>query len=242
MQRAMTMATLLKRSDAPLYRVFLGLDCATFVQRLTQEHCFEIHAVLHAPSIAPDVREQLDAAIHGLGTHRGNAWFEASLEQAVKVFLTVLPIEAAEPAPCIVPSAESAACVAPSSGMAAPAGHSAAVVAPWLLTEAALHQDTDPAQPAAGLPEHVPEPAQEESNDGSDNMETDEADPIWDYVQECSTREATKCVEIRAALEGKVGKAEARKLLARAKPTVAQDSSGKKNRVLKLGGSLLKLK
>jgi hypothetical protein len=49
-------------------------------------------------------------------------------------------------------------------------------------------------------------------------------------------------VEIRAALEEKVGKTQAQKLLARTKPTVSQDSSGKKNRVLKLGGSLLKLK
>ena len=166
MQRAVTMATLLKRSDASLYRVFLGLDCATFVQRLTQEHCFEIHAVLHAPSITTNAHEQLDAAIHGLGTHRGNAWFEASLEQAVKVFLTVLPMEAAEPAPCIAPSAESAACVVPSPEMAAPAERGVESSA-WLLAEAALHQDTsvDPAQPAAELPEHVPEPAQEESND-----------------------------------------------------------------------------
>ena len=67
-------------------------------------------------------------------------------------------------------------------------------------------------------------------------------DPIWDYVQACSTRETRKCVEPRAALEEKVGKTQAQKLLARTKPTVAQDSSGKKDRVLKLGGSLLKLK
>ncbi len=243
MQRAVTMATLLKRSDASLYRVFLGLDCATFVQRLTQEHCFEIHAVLHAPSITTNAHEQLDAAIHGLGTHRGNAWFEASLEQAVKVFLTVLPMEAAEPAPCIAPSAESAACVVPSPEMAAPAERGVESSA-WLLAEAALHQDTsaDPAQPAAELPEHVPEPAAQEESDDTVDMDTNEADPLWSYVQACPTREATKCVEIRAALTEKVGKAEAQKLLARTKPTVAQDSSGKKIRVLKLGGSLLKLK
>ena len=74
------------------------------------------------------------------------------------------------------------------------------------------------------------------------DMETEPDAPIWNYVEACPTREATKCVEIRAALEAKLGKTEARKLLARAKPTVAQDLSGKKNRVLKLGGCLLKLK
>jgi hypothetical protein len=194
------MAYLLKRSDAPLYRVFVGVGCAAFVQRLTQEHCFEILLVLHAPSIIPDAREKLDASIHDIGTHRGNAWFQASLEQALKVFLTVLPTETAEP----------------------------------LLAELAACSAMYPADDVETLV-HAP-PV--EDND----METDPDDPIWDHVQTCSTREATRCVEIRAALEEKVGKTQAQKLLARTKPTGAQDSSGKKNRVLKLGGSLLKLK
>jgi hypothetical protein len=195
------MAYLLKRSDAPLYRVFIGGDCAGFVQRLTHEHCFEILLVLHAPSIIPDARERLDVSIHDIGTHRGNAWFQASLEQALKVFLTVLPAETAEPL-----LAELAACSA---------------MYPADDVETPVHAD----------------PPVEDSD-----METEPDDPIWDYVQTCSTREATRCVEIRAALEEKVGKTQAQKLLARTKPTVAQDSSGKKNRVLKLGGSLLKLK
>ena len=170
---------------------------AAFVQRLTHEHCFEIQAVLHAPSIIPDAREKLDASIHDIGTHRGNAWFQASLEQALKVFLTVLPTETTEP----------------------------------LLVELAACSAMYPADV------ETPVPPPEDSD-----METEPDDPIWDYVQACSTREATKCVELRAALEEKVGKTQAQKLLARTKPTVAQDSSGKKNRVLKLGGSLLKLK
>ena len=219
MQRAMTMATLLKRSDASLYRVFIGADCASFVQALTCEHCFTILAVLHAPSIVSDAREQLDAAIHRLGTHRGNAWFEASLDQAAQVFLSVLPSDTSTPAPLVEPV------TAPSVGLPA---HGRAEA-----SETAEAQDTSVEQPA-----HADQPA-EASNDGID-METD--DPIWDYVQACSTREATKCVEIRAALEEKVGRVQAQKLLACAKPTVAQDPSGKKNRVLKLGGCLLKLK
>jgi hypothetical protein len=189
----------LKRSDAPLYRVFIGVDCAAFVQRLTHEHCVEIQAVLHAPSIIPDACERLGASISDIGTHRGNAWFQASLEQALKVFLTVLPTETAEPL-----LAELAAC-------------------------SALY-------PADDVESPVPPPVEDS------DMEAEPDDPIWDYVQTCSTREATRCVEIRAALEEKVSKTQAQKLLARTKPTVAQDSTGKKNRVLKLGGSLLKLK
>jgi hypothetical protein len=166
--------------------------------------------LLRNPSIIPDAREKLDVSIHYIGTHQGNAWFKASLEQAVKVFLTVLPADTAEPL-----LAESVG--APCSAILHPA---------W--------DDTVEA------PAHAEEPPAEESIDSMDvEIETD---PIWDYVQACSTREATKCVELRAALEEKVGKTQAQKLLARTKPTVAQDSSGKKNRVLKLGGSLLKLK
>ena len=201
------MATLLKRSDAPLYRVFIGVDSAAFVQRLTHEHCFEIQAVLHAPSIIPDACEKLGVSISDIGTHRGNAWFQASLEQAVKVFLAVLPADTTKPAEPVYSGL-------PAHGIAC---------------------ETAEAQGISVDPVHAP-PVEDS------DMETEPDDPIWDYVQACSTREATKCVELRAALEEKVGKTQAQKLLARTKPTVAQDSSGKKNRVLKLGGSLLKLK
>ena len=155
--------------------------------------------------MSQDEEEQLGSAIHALGTHRGNSWFEASLDQAVKVFLSVLPRETGEPP---------------------------------MASDTPAHESTDGVlQPVEA--HDIGEEPTDESNDSLD-METD--DPIWDYVQACSTREATKCVDIRAALEEKVGKVEAQKLLARAKPTVAQDASGKKNRVLKLGNSLLKLK
>ena len=135
----------------------------------------------------------------------------------MQVFLVVLPTETAEPAP-LTESVD-----APCSAVAvlqpiAWVDHDISVEAPVPAEE---------------------EPTAEESND---SMGVDEADPLWGYVTACSTREATKCAEIRAALETKVGKVQAQKLLARAKPTVAQDPSGKKNRVLKLGGSLLKLK
>ena len=206
MQRAMTMATLLKRSDASLYRVFLGADCATFVQRLTHEHCFEIHAMLHAPSVTTDAHKKLGAAIACLGTDRGNAWFEASLEQAAMVFLTVLPSESLF-----------------------------AGAAPSLETAALGEYVGD----APEMPQVTPVVPAASADVASDD---EAADPLWAYVQACSTREATKCTDIRTALEEKVGKAAAQELLARTKPTVAQDSSGKKNRVLKLGGSLLKLK
>ena len=69
-----------------------------------------------------------------------------------------------------------------------------------------------------------------------------ENDPLWEFVAPCSTRDAAKAVDLRVALEERRGKDVAKSLLAHTKATVTQDASGKKNRVLKLGGSFIKLK
>ena len=74
------------------------------------------------------------------------------------------------------------------------------------------------------------------SEEGVDN------DPLWGYVVPCVARDAAKAVVLRAVLEAQCGKEVAKSLLAHTKATVAQDSCGKKNRVLKLGGSFIKLK
>jgi len=72
---ALTMATLLKRSDAALYRIYVGTDPAAFVAQLTSEHCFDVHMILHAP-----VTVQTDVT-----------WFRASMEQAIAAFVNILP-------------------------------------------------------------------------------------------------------------------------------------------------------
>ena len=63
-----------------------------------------------------------------------------------------------------------------------------------------------------------------------------------EYVAPCSTREAAKSADLRAASEERCGKDVAKSLLVHTKATVAQNALGKKNRVLKLGGSFIKLK
>ena len=216
MQRPVIMATLLKRSDAPLYRVYVGVDCAAFVQQLTQEHCFDVQAVLHAPSVTSDAQEQIYAAIQQLGSHKGKAWFQASLREAVVVFVAALPAELLPAEPL---SVEPVASVP--SPEAAPACETV----------------TDPAYVAGS--NETPSSLGSVAEDSDDAMDSDD---LWSYVSTCSTREATKSADVRAALEEKLGKAQAQRILARTKPTVAQDPSGKKNRVLKLGGSYLKLK
>ena len=53
--------------------------------------------------------------------------------------------------------------------------------------------------------------------------------------------EADKAVDIRAALEQRLGKPEARRLLACARATVAKQN-GHKNRILRIGGTALRLR
>ena len=74
----------------------------------------------------------------------------------------------------------------------------------------------------------------------AENVEV--APQLWEHVEACSTREATKALEIRTALIARLGKARATELLSRTKATVAKDAQGHQNRVLRANGTLLKLK
>jgi hypothetical protein len=67
------------------------------------------------------------------------------------------------------------------------------------------------------------------------------AENLWQHVQACPVAEASKALEIRLALEGQLGKQEARRLLAHARATVAKDASGHKNRILRVGGAPIRL-
>ena len=85
------MATLVKRSDALLYRVFVGDDWKLFAYQLSQEQCFEVNAVLHAPLAEFDAQEKVTAAIRCLGIPlKKNGWFEASQDQAMQVLAATL--------------------------------------------------------------------------------------------------------------------------------------------------------
>ena len=65
--RKAAMATLVKRSDAPLYRVFIGDDWKLFAWSLSHEQCFEVNVVLHNPFATPDAQDKVAAAICCIG-------------------------------------------------------------------------------------------------------------------------------------------------------------------------------
>ena len=219
MQPTMAVA-LLKRSDAPLWRLHVGEDWGSFAEQLGEHHCFDVHPLLVAPNLLPRARERLDTAVQAHGLHCRNGWFEARPEQAAAVLLQALPCEGqlATSGPVTVdspPLTPAASPVQPPTAMELP---------PF----PALDEQTDAEQPSEDYVEPMSDGTVEES--------------ILELCVPCATREATRACEIRAFLEGRVGKARARAMLSKAKITVAQDHTGRKNKVVKYGPSLLKLR
>ena len=250
------MATLVKRSDAPLYRVFVGDDWKLFAYHLSQEQCFEVNAVLHAPLTESDAQEKVACAIRCLGIPlKKNGWFEASQDQAMQVLAATLSR-----------AAEDECGAQPSSGVGSPPKSEVPAPKRQRVSKGTLPvpeatgeqcQDSAPvpsaesAAPAEEIGGSVSAPNSPGScvirDDGTCKMdavgqENVENDPLWGYVVPCSSREAAKAVDLRAALEARCGKETAKSLLSSTKASVALDASGKKNRVLKLGGSYIALK
>ena len=230
------MATLVKRSDAPLYRVFVGEDWKLFAWSLSHEQPFEINVVLHNPFTTPDAQDKVTAAVCCFGiVLKKNNWFEASQDQAMQVLAATLV-----PEQCCV----DASCNA--LDLPAPKKRRAKCAFPVTDCEhCAAPPVADVATPVADLPAE-----NTDASSGSDSPQScvvtdavgDAKDPLWEYVVACAARDAAKAVDVRGALEGRCGKEVAKSLLANTKASVAQDASGKKNRVLKLGASYISLK
>ena len=227
------MATLVKRSDAPLYRVFLGDDWRLFTDNLSREQCFEVTAVLHAPLAQPDAQDKVTSAICRFGLlSKKNSWFEASQDHAMQVLAATLVREDQ----CCAPSCN--ACDVPASKKRRG-------------SKGALPVECEAAPGAA---EPAPESPAEETDASSapdspqscvidaTNVGDVDSDPLWKYVVSCTAREAAKAADLRAALEVQCGKETSKSLLANTRASVAQDASGKKNRVLKLGQSYISLR
>ena len=65
---------------------------------------------------------------------------------------------------------------------------------------------------------------------------------LWNYVAPCIATDASRAADIRRILIQELGKTEGKRILSYCMATVAKDSNGQKNRVLKANGTLLKLK
>ena len=229
------MATLVKRSDAPLYRIWVGDDWKLFVYNLSHEQCFEVNAVLHAPGATSHAQDMVSAVVSCSGlVLQKNGRFEASQDQAMQVLAaTLVPEQCCANVPCIDAAA-------PRKRLAVkcafPVSDCEQCAAPPVA-------DTPVAEPAENTDAVVDSPQScVIQTDATDAMSDNDNDPLWQYVVPCAARDAAKAVDLRAALEARCGKETSKSLLANTKASVAQDASGKKNRVLKLGASYISLK
>ena len=75
----------------------------------------------------------------------------------------------------------------------------------------------------------------------SEEEEEGVVDEIWRHVEGSPAAEADKAVDIRVALENRLGKLEAKRLLACARAAVVKQN-GHKNRILRIGRTALKLR
>ena len=213
-QPAMSVA-LLKRSDAQLWRVYSGDDWATFAAGIGREHCFDVLPVLVAPAAPDDAMDRLVVAFKAEGLRLHNGWFTATHEQAVRLLVQLLPTEPATD------------CSSDAS-----AGADTYKTVPT----------SDAEMPVCASPSECNHTERPVCDGPNDSYYTDNEVVLLAMCEPCTSREASTASDVRACLEGVVDKPAASALLKRTRQTVAQDMSGRKKRVLKLGDDYLKLR
>ena len=235
-----TVATLLARSDTGVIRLHLGGNATETARRLGEGHCFQVWPLFALPS-APDATAEnfADVVAELGGVHLGNGWFSGvaidSLAAALVRSSRCLPVRAVPAGPVreAMP-AEPARETMPAEPVrkALPAGAGTALQLKSEEVDDALGSS------AACQSNENGQPTDLESEDGRD----DSAEELWQYVQGCTAPGAGKALDIRLALEQQLGKQEARRLLSHARATVAKDYSGHKNRILRVGGTAIRLR
>lgn len=215
-----TVATLLARSDTGVIRLHLGDNATETANKLGEGHCFEVWPIFALPCAPESAAESFADTVAELGgVHQGNGWFSG-------VAVDTLAAALVRTSRCL-----------PSRAM--PAGQAVKV-----FTGTAFQlksADTALGSSAACQGNENGQPTDPES-DGGDNSAEAALLELWQYVQGCPAAEAGKALEIRLALEQQLGRQEARRLLSHARPTVAKDTSGHKNRILRVGGTAIRLR
>lgn len=209
-------AALLKLRGIPnVWRLCLG-DYAAQIDLLRQHCPFDLEAVLIAPRTTPESHFLALEAVQRFAAPCHNDWFRASSSAAYAIFQSILPGDFDEPCP------------------SSPAGSNLLPVEPEQVPsdgeDTVMTESLPPAADATVVPR------------GEDVAASDVLPQLWEYVEPCSTRDATKALDIRMALIAMVGKPRATELLSNTRATVAKDAQGRNNRVLRANGTLLKLK
>ena len=237
------MATLLVRTDAEIFRLHFGANAAEVAASLSNGHCFQVLPVFALPLPPKSISDRVAAfVVESGGTCLGCGWFSGIAVDMLAAFLVRL---------CLAGDGALQGSVLNLSPHELPrAGEPDRIpeVSTSCATIAGSRPDSPRCQNVApdatatkgpecngGVNEHEGERMAEEEDEGV-------VDEIWRHVEGSPAAEADKAVDIRVALENRLGKVEAKRLLASTRATVAKQKNGHKNRILCIGRIALKMR
>ena len=230
-------AVLLKRSDGNYYRVHIGDDYQAVAKALSAQQAFGVSPVLICPCSSPDTANSVDRSIQTLCRPLQNSWFQANSN----IIAATVLLQSLSPDPELnTPRSEQAV----TDKMRMRTTHTES--APDSKVDGTREQNADYIECSGDLElNHSPceeseQATMEEGYALPKNVDVDRR--LWDHVTACSATHASKAADIRTALIQKLGKIDAKSILDGCMVTVAKDSHGQKNRVLKANGKPLKLK
>ena len=244
------MATLLVRTDTGVFRLHLGEGAAEVAASLGNGHCFQVLPVFALPRAPEGIPNSVAAfVVESGGTRLGNGWFSGVALDTLAAFMVRACIaggthqasapERQKSPPAVYPEGF------PEVGMddglrpRSPLASSICANIAGSRPDSSVGSDAPPDAPAAGGPERKSDSGEEEHM--SEEEDEGVVDEIWRHVEGSPAAEADKAVDIRMALEQRLGKLEAQRLLACARATVAKQD-GHKNRILRIGRTALKMR
>ena len=222
-----SLATVLVRSDTGVFRLHLGDGAAEVATSLGNGHCFRVLPVFALPSAHTCIADSVAAfVIESGGNALGNGWFAGVALDVLAAYMVHLCItewshQAIAPEHKLPPTVASSVDVAPTTPPAASSGS------------------------ASNSPTSSPPVLADGGQDSEDEEHASEVegvvDEIWLYVEKTSIADADKAADIRSAIENRLGKQEAKHLLACTRTTVAKQN-GHKNRIMRIGRVALRLR
>ena len=227
MKATASLATVLVRSDTGVFRLHLGDGASEVATSLSNGHCFQVLPVFALPSAPKCISDSVASFVSQAGGNGlGNGWFAGVALDTLAAYMVHLCItewshQAIAPEHKLPPTDASYVDIAPTTPPAASSGS------------------------ASNSPTSSPPVLANGGQDSGDEEHASEAegvvDEIWLHVEGASIADADKATDIRAALENRLGKHEAKRLLACTRATVAKQN-GHKNRILRIGRVALRLR
>ena len=228
MNATASMATVLVRTDTGVFRLHLGDSAEEVAASLGNGHCFQVLPVFALPVAPKSIADSVASFVSKAGGNSlGNGWFAGIPLDTLAAYMVHSCITDWASAPeQLPPAVVSSAVVAPSTPMAtSTCGNTP-------------NSPTGSVAPSVVLASGRGDSGEEEH--ASEDVEG-VVDEIWLHVEEASIADADKATDIRAALENRLGKQEAKRLLACTRATVAKQN-GHKNRILRIGRVALRLR